>query len=70
MDDFSRAWIDYEDNLDAESMNDLEERMEARVVNRVGSAAPTVTGSRGGNVALANLLTALDNLGLIQNSTS
>ncbi len=31
---------------------------------------PTVTGSRGGNAALASLLTALANLGLITNSTS
>ena len=30
----------------------------------------TITGSRGGNVALANLLTALANLGLIANSTT
>lgn len=33
-------------------------------------AQPNVTGSRGGNVALANLLTALNNLGLITNSTT
>lgn len=33
-------------------------------------AKPTVSGSRGGNVALANLLTALANLGLITNSTT
>lgn len=31
---------------------------------------PTVTGSRGGNAALASLLTALANLGLITNSSS
>lgn len=31
---------------------------------------PAVTGSRGGNVALASLLTALDGLGLITNSTT
>lgn len=31
---------------------------------------PAVTGSRGGNAALASLLTALANLGLITNSTS
>jgi hypothetical protein len=31
---------------------------------------PTVTGSRGGNAALASLATALDSLGLITNSTS
>jgi len=35
-----------------------------------GITRPTVTGSRGGNVALANLLTQLDNMGLIQNSTT
>lgn len=38
-----------------------------------GSAAiskPTVTGSRGGNAALASLLTALENYGLITNSTT
>jgi hypothetical protein len=33
-------------------------------------AKPTVTGSRGGNAALASLLTALDNYGLITNSSS
>lgn len=33
-------------------------------------AKPTVTGSRGGNAALASLLTALANLGLITNSTT
>lgn len=31
---------------------------------------PTVTGSRGGNAALASLLTALANLGLVTNSTT
>jgi hypothetical protein len=34
------------------------------------SAKPTITGSRGGNVALGNLLTALAALGLITNSTT
>ncbi len=33
-------------------------------------AKPTVTGSRGGNAALASVLTALANLGLITNSSS
>lgn len=33
-------------------------------------AKPTVTGSRGANVALASLLTALANLGLITDSSS
>lgn len=35
-----------------------------------GVAKQTVTGSRGGNAALASLLTALANIGLITNSTS
>jgi hypothetical protein len=35
-----------------------------------GVSKPTVTGSRGGNAALASLLTALANLGLITDSTS
>lgn len=38
--------------------------------NHVPSAKPTVTGSRGGNAALASLLTALDGLGLITDSTT
>lgn len=33
-------------------------------------AKPTVTGSRGGNAALASLLTALDSMGLITNSST
>lgn len=33
-------------------------------------AKPTVTGSKGGNAALASLLTALSNLGLVTNSSS
>jgi hypothetical protein len=33
-------------------------------------AKPTVSGSRGGNAALASLLTALSNLGLVTNSTT
>lgn len=33
-------------------------------------ARQTITGSRGGNAALASLLTALNNLGLIANSTT
>lgn len=32
--------------------------------------APSITGSRGGNVALANLLTALDTAGIISNNTT
>lgn len=35
-----------------------------------GVTQPTVTGSRGGNAALASLLTALANMGLIVNSSS
>ena len=34
------------------------------------SAPPTITGSRGGNAALANLLASLEALGLIINDTS
>jgi hypothetical protein len=33
-------------------------------------ARPTVTGSRGGNAALASLLSALANLGLIRDTTT
>lgn len=35
-----------------------------------GTAKPTVTGSRGSNAALASLLTALSNLGLVTDSSS
>jgi len=38
--------------------------------NTAPIAKPTVTGSRGGNAALASLLTALANQGLITNSTT
>lgn len=38
--------------------------------NSVPVSKPTVTGSRGGNVALADLLTELENLGLITDSTT
>lgn len=38
--------------------------------NTAPIAKPTVTGSRGGNAALASLLTALANYGLITNSTT
>ena len=38
--------------------------------NTTPIAKPTVTGSRGGNAALASLLTALANYGLITNSTT
>lgn len=37
---------------------------------QAGSSRPTVTGSRGGNAALASLLTALATLGLIVDSSS
>lgn len=35
-----------------------------------GTTRPTITGSRGGNAALTNLLTALSNMGLITDSTT
>lgn len=35
-----------------------------------GTTKPTITGSRGGNAALASLLTALDNMDLITDSTT
>jgi len=38
--------------------------------NSAGGAKPTVTGSRGGNAALASLLTGLATLGLITDSTT
>lgn len=38
--------------------------------NSAGTTKPAVSGSRGGNAALASLLTALANMGLITNSTS
>jgi hypothetical protein len=38
--------------------------------NTTPVAKPTVSGSRGGNAALASLLTALANLGLVTNSTT
>jgi hypothetical protein len=38
--------------------------------NTTPVSKPTVSGSRGGNAALASLLTALSNLGLITNSTT
>lgn len=38
--------------------------------NSAGTAKPTVSGSRAGNAALASLLTALANMGLITNSSS
>ena len=69
-DSFTRVWHDYVDDLDEEAMNDLEERMEGRNGGVDFTTIPTVTGSRGGNAALASLLTALDDMGLINNSTS
>lgn len=44
--------------------------MKLGFLGAAGVTRPTVTGSRGGNAALASLLTALANLGLITNSTS
>jgi hypothetical protein len=38
--------------------------------NKAGVTKPTVTGSKGGNAALASLLTALANIGLITDSTT
>lgn len=38
--------------------------------NHATAARPTITGSRGGNAALASLLTGLDSLGLIVDNTS
>ncbi len=35
-DDFSRTWVDFVDDLDAENMNDLEARQEARVSGSLG----------------------------------
>ncbi len=52
-------------------------QQEGQTITQVGffgtapaGARPNVAGSRGGNAALANLLTALANLGLITDSTS
>lgn len=44
--------------------------IEARDINFSLSSPRNITGSRGGNVALANLLTQLASIGLITNSTS
>ncbi len=35
-DDFTRTWVNCVDDLDAENMNDLEARMEARVSGNIG----------------------------------
>jgi hypothetical protein len=51
----------------------IESTGSAAAIGFLGAAAvtrPNVTGSRGGNAALASLLTALANLGLITDSTS
>ena len=40
------------------------------ITNRFNGAPPIVTGSRGGNVALANLLKALANAGVITDNTT
>lgn len=39
-DDFSRSWVDYEDHLDLEALDDLEARMQAR--SEAGSASQAV----------------------------
>jgi hypothetical protein len=36
----------------------------------VGTAKPTVTGAKGGNAALASLMTALAGFGLVTDSTT
>ncbi len=36
-DDFTRTWVDFADDLDAEAMNDMESRMEARVTGNLGT---------------------------------
>jgi hypothetical protein len=41
-----------------------------RFYDGVPAQRPVVTGSRGGNAALASLLTALDNIGFIDNNTT
>jgi len=50
--------------------NDLQIHGNVGFYNTTPATKPTVTGSRGGNAALASLLTALASLGLITNSTS
>jgi hypothetical protein len=42
----------------------------ARLDARIGAAAPEITGSRFTGAALQNLLTELDGVGLIQDSTT
>ena len=54
-------------------VNSGELEIEATKLGFYGAAPvvkPTVTGSKGGNAALASLITALANLGLIVDSTS
>ncbi len=36
-DDFSRTWVDFTDDLDAEALNDLEARQEARVTGNIST---------------------------------
>lgn len=66
----------FEVGVDSESYISHEADRISHFTNKMGFfsttpiSRPTVTGSRGGNAALASLLTALANLGLITNSTT
>ena len=51
--------------LEAENVS-----MKARLDARIGAAAPEITGSRFTGAALQDLLTELDGVGLIQDSTT
>lgn len=64
-DDYSRLWVDYIDDADAEAFNDLEVRQEARVASAVGggielgyvetSTGFTTTSTAAGGVAVTGL---------------
>lgn len=54
---FSRPWINW--------MQSISDKF-----NALFSSPPVVKGSRGGNVALKNLLTALDSQGYIKDETT
>ena len=43
---------------------------DVRATNFIPWSVPTITGSRGGNVALADLLSSLEGLGLIVDGTT